>query len=95
MIDSPASLFRCSSLGGLTVSTRSADCSAMRGSTGHTIRSVSASFSTSVNYAVSLFFIISVTSCEFYMAYADYNDLMSTTEDMVSSECLFCFIAVL
>lgn len=24
------------------------------------------------------------TSCEFYMAYADYNDLMSMTEDMIS-----------
>ena len=24
------------------------------------------------------------TSCEFYMAYADYNDLMNITEDMLS-----------
>ena len=25
------------------------------------------------------------TTCEFYMAYADYNDLLEMTEDMVSS----------
>ena len=26
------------------------------------------------------------TTCEFYMAYADYNDLMTITESMVSGE---------
>ena len=26
------------------------------------------------------------TTCEFYMAYADYNDLMNVTETMVSGE---------
>ncbi len=26
------------------------------------------------------------TTCEFYMAYADYNDLMEITETMVSGE---------
>ncbi len=26
------------------------------------------------------------TTCEFYMAYADYNDLMEITESMVSGE---------
>ncbi len=27
------------------------------------------------------------TSCEFYMAYADYNDLMEITEKLLSGEC--------
>ena len=26
------------------------------------------------------------TTCEFYMAYADYNDLMSVTEQMISGQ---------
>ena len=28
------------------------------------------------------------TTCEFYMAYADYNDLMHITETMVAGEIL-------
>ena len=28
------------------------------------------------------------TTCEFYWAYRDYNDLMKETEDMLSSMCM-------
>ena len=29
------------------------------------------------------------TTCEFYMAYADYNDLMEVTESMISGNFYF------
>lgn len=32
------------------------------------------------------------TSCEFYMAYADYNDLMEITEKMLSGGWLFVIV---
>jgi lysyl-tRNA synthetase class 2 len=31
------------------------------------------------------------TTCEFYMAYADYHDLMNLTESMLSGNILFIF----
>ena len=30
------------------------------------------------------------TSCEFYMAYADYEDLMSITETLISGKLIIC-----
>lgn len=33
------------------------------------------------------------TTCEFYMAYADYNDLMEMTEKMLSGEFLFISVS--
>lgn len=38
------------------------------------------------------------TSCEFYMAYADYEDLMQITEDLLSSKdflCNFCAFIII
>lgn len=34
------------------------------------------------------------TSCEFYMAYADYEDLMKITEDMLSSRDFSIYILI-
>lgn len=34
------------------------------------------------------------TSCEFYMAYADYEDLMKITEDMLSSNSIFMYFNI-
>lgn len=31
------------------------------------------------------------TTCEFYMAYADYNDLMTVTEDMIAGKHILIF----
>lgn len=31
------------------------------------------------------------TTCEFYMAYADYHDLMEITEKMISGDPSLCF----
>jgi lysyl-tRNA synthetase class 2 len=31
------------------------------------------------------------TTCEFYMAYADYNDLMTVTEDMIAGKHISIF----
>jgi len=33
------------------------------------------------------------TTCEFYMAYADYHDLMEITEKMISGD-LSCFLCL-
>ena len=35
------------------------------------------------------------TTCEFYMAYADYNDLMQITETMVAGMCYIAIITFL